>query len=93
MDLGDLSAVTADVTLPSQGTTNPDITIVWKSSNTQLITNEGLVTRPDFFDYSLTLTATLIKDGQSVSKDFEATVLAKEGTAFQNDLDGSFRFL
>ncbi|NLK48432.1 MAG: hypothetical protein GX296_06455 [Bacteroidales bacterium] len=92
LDPGDLSAVTADLTLPSQGTTNPDITIVWKSSNTQLITNEGLVTRPDFFDYSLTLTATLIKDGQSVSKDFEATVLAKEGTAFQNDLMVHFDF-
>ena len=92
LDLGDLTAVTADLTLPVQGTTNPDIAIVWKSSNTQLITNEGVVTRPDFFDYSVTLVATLIKDGQSISKEFEATVLAKEGTAFQNDLMVHFDF-
>ena len=86
LTLGDLSAVTSNITLPSKGTISTDITIVWKSSNTAIISNEGVVSRPDYFDYSLTLTATLIKDGQSLSKDFEVTVLAKEGTAFQNDL-------
>ncbi|VBB44750.1 exported hypothetical protein [uncultured Paludibacter sp.] len=86
LSLGDLSAVTSNLTLPSNGTIDPTISILWKSSNNNLIDANGVVTRPDYYNYTDTLTATLFKNGQSVTKKFYATVVLKEGTAFQNNL-------
>ncbi|MFV0471001.1 MAG: LamG-like jellyroll fold domain-containing protein [Paludibacteraceae bacterium] len=86
LSLGDLSAVTSNLTLPSQGSIDPAIAVLWRSSNTNLIADNGTVTRPDYFNYGDTLTATLFKNGQSVTKKFYATVVAKDGTTFANDL-------
>jgi len=86
LTLGDLSAVTTDITLPSKGTIDPSINILWKSSNDSLITANGVVTRPNYYAYNDTLTATLTKNGQAIAKTFPATVLAKAGTAFSGDL-------
>lgn len=86
LNLGDLSAVVADLELPVKGKTDPNIVITWKSSNPALITNTGKVTRPDYFAYSLMLTANLVKNGQSISKEFPATVLEKPGTEFTKEL-------
>lgn len=85
LTLGDLSAVTSNITLPSAGTTDATISISWKSSNPKLITSAGVVTRPDYYNYTDTLTATLTKNGLKAYKTFYATVIAKPGTAFTND--------
>ena len=86
LNLGDLSHVTANITLPTAGTTDNTVAISWKTGNNKLIDATGVVTRPDFYDYSTTLTATLVKGAQSVSKTFTATVIASEGSAFNNSL-------
>lgn len=86
LSLGDLSNVTENITLPTKGKTDENVSIKWKSSNPALITNTGEVTRPDFYSYNATLTATLMKDGQVKTKTFDATVAVKEGTQFNNDL-------
>ena len=86
LTLGDLSAVINDIVLPTQGTVDPTISISWKSSCEEVISSTGTVTRPDYFDFPLTLTATLSKGAQSVTKQFPAKVLVKEGTQFTGDL-------
>jgi hypothetical protein len=92
LSLGDLTALTSDITLPSKGTIDPTINIIWKSTNDSLITANGVVTRPSYYAYNDTLTATLTKNGQALTKAFPATVLAKPGTAFAADLLVKFDF-
>jgi len=86
LSLGNLSAVTSNIVLPKTGTLDPTITISWKTSNSKLIDVNGIVTRPDYYNYNDTLTAVLTKNGQSTTKVFPATVMLKEGTAFTNNL-------
>jgi hypothetical protein len=86
LDLGDLSAVTGNLSLPTKGKLDNTIAISWKSSNDSLITSTGLVTRPNYFNYTDSLTATLSKNGQKVSKTFYPTVVVKTGTTYTNDL-------
>ena len=86
LTLGDLSAVKTDITLPSKGTIDPTISIIWKTTNANLITSSGMVTRPDYYNYKDTLTATLTKNGQSLVKTFPATVILKDGSQFSNNL-------
>lgn len=86
LTLGDLSAVSANISLPTQGTTSQDITISWKSSHEMLISSTGEVNLPDYFDFPVTLTATIAKGAQMITKDFVATVVKKEGTAYANNL-------
>ncbi|MDD3078819.1 MAG: hypothetical protein PHH37_06915 [Paludibacter sp.] len=86
LTLSNLDAVTSNLTLPTQGELDPTISIIWKSSNDSLITSAGVVTRPKYFSYPVTLTATLMKNGQSVSKSFDATVIVADGTEFTGDL-------
>ncbi len=85
LDLGDLSAVTSNITLPSQAS-DPTVSISWKSSNNNLIDSTGMVTRPNYFSYPDTLTATLSKNGQKVFKAFPAMVVVKDGTQYTNNL-------
>ncbi|MDD4583156.1 MAG: S-layer homology domain-containing protein [Eubacteriales bacterium] len=75
LTLGDVTAVTADLTLPS---TQDDATITWVSSNTEVIANDGKVTRPAFGeeDTSVTLTATIDVGGARGTKDFTVVVKA-----------------
>jgi len=86
LSLGDLSAVTTNISLPKQGTLDPSIVISWKTTNSKLIDANGVVTRPDYYNMNDTLTATLIKNGQAVTKAFPATVVLKDGSQFNNDL-------
>lgn len=61
--------------------------IVWTSSNTAVIANDGKVTRPalGLDDAMVTLTATITKDGVSASKEVEFKVLSyKPSRAFDN---------
>lgn len=86
LTLGDLSAVTSNITLPVKGSIDATISISWKSTNPKVISEIGVVTRPDYFNYPDTLTATFSKNGQKVTKSFPALVLLKEGTEFANNL-------
>ena len=86
LTLGDLSAVKSDLPLPLKGTLDQSISISWKSTFPQLIDSVGHVTRPDFYNYNDTLTASLTKNGQKVTKVFYATVILKDGTEYANDL-------
>ena len=86
LTLGDLSAVKANIPLPLKGTLDPTITITWNATLPQLIDSIGDVTRPNYYSCNDTLTASLTKNGQKVTKVFPATVIVKDGTQFANDL-------
>jgi len=86
LSLGDLSAVTANLPLPVKGILDQSINITWKSTTPALIDSVGNVTRPDYYNYKDTLTASLTKNGQKITKQFFATVVVKDGTQFANDL-------
>lgn len=77
LDLGDTSSVTADVYLPTKGLNNTLIT--WHSDNTNVISANGKVTRPEFgeSDVNVTLTAMISKEEVLISKVFNVTVKAK----------------
>ncbi len=98
LDLGDLSAVTENITLPTVGTIDDDISIVWKTSNSYWVSAEGVVTRPELVtgnadvSVNVTLTATLKLGLNTLTKSFDVKVLAKEGTAYTDDLLINFNF-
>ncbi len=83
LDLGDTSAVTEDIELPTKGINGSDI--AWTSQNTaiEIQTAEGKtigkVTRPakGAADAAGTLTATISKGTASTTKTFDVTVLAQ----------------
>ncbi len=66
-----------DVTLPASGLNAT--TITWESANTDIIANDGKVTRPET-DTVVTLTATVTYGTASVEKDFEVKVFAEYDT-------------
>ena len=78
LDLGDLSAVTASLTLPTTG--GYGSTIAWSSSAPATISPTGAVTRPNPSDgpRSVTLTATVARGAVSATKSFTAIVLPSE---------------
>lgn len=69
---GNLSAVTEDLALPNTGLY--DTVITWQSSNTSVVTNQGIVKRGSQ-DQSVTLTATASLGEISLDKTFPITVL------------------
>jgi beta-xylosidase len=77
LDLGDTSAVTANLTLPTTGTYGSSI--AWSSSDTSVVSNSGVVTRPPNGqpDAHATLTATLRRGTVTDTKSFDVTVLAQ----------------
>ncbi|WFE27721.1 family 43 glycosylhydrolase [Solwaraspora sp. WMMD791] len=77
LDLGDTSAVTADLTLPTAGAAGS--TITWASSDPDVVSTTGRVTRPALGqpDATATLTATLARGSVTDTKTFEVTVLAE----------------
>lgn len=86
LNLNDLSAIVSNITLPSRGTLDNTVSISWKSSDPTIIASNGTVTRPAYFDKTMTLTATLSKNGQKLTKTFTATVLVNPATKFTSDL-------
>ncbi|HHV98444.1 MAG TPA: hypothetical protein GXX36_02525 [Clostridiaceae bacterium] len=70
------AAVTQNVSLATTGAIYGSV-ITWTSSNTAVISNSGVVTRPGFADgdVTVTLTATVYNNGASSTKDFELVVL------------------
>ena len=75
VDLGNISSVTSDLTLPSQGTVNGSA-ITWKSGNTDIISNDGKVTPADETT-KVELTATFTLSGVSVDKTYSVYVIGK----------------
>ncbi len=92
LSLGDISALSSNITLPTQGSSDTEVSISWTSSNTDVIDNLGNVKRPNYHDVKVILTATLAKGIQTLTKDFEATVLMEPGTGFTSDLLVRFDF-
>ncbi|MEJ2853058.1 MULTISPECIES: immunoglobulin-like domain-containing protein [unclassified Saccharothrix] len=74
LDLGDTSAVTADLTLPSTGPYGSAIT--WTSSDPSVVTGTGVVTRPAAGSQPKTveLTATATKGTDTAQRVFTVTV-------------------
>ncbi|MDP4272284.1 MAG: LamG-like jellyroll fold domain-containing protein, partial [Bacteroidota bacterium] len=73
----DSTQVTSNLTLPAAGLLHNNVAITWSTSNNKVITADGQVTRPDYYPYTVTLTANLSLNGQKVSKTFHPTVLVK----------------
>jgi 5'-nucleotidase len=74
--LTDLNEVTSTLTLPASGLHSSVVT--WSSSNTAVITNAGVVTRPAVGEDNavVTLTATITIGDASDTKEFTARVIA-----------------
>ena len=79
LTLGDISAITADLTLPLS---QDDATVSWGSNNLTVIAADGSVTRPTAGSGNATviLTATLTVNAVSDTKTFEVTVLQEVET-------------
>ena len=92
LTINNLDAITGNLTLPSTGIIDPGISITWKSNFSDIIKPNGEVSRPDFYPLDVILTANMIKNGQSVTKDFPARVIEKAGTAFTGNLLVKFDF-
>ncbi|MFG2281567.1 family 43 glycosylhydrolase [Streptomyces asoensis] len=77
LDLGDTSAVTADLNLPRTGTAGGS-SISWASDDTTVVSETGKVTRPAAGrpDGHATLTATLRKGTVTATRSFDVTVPA-----------------
>lgn len=92
LDLGDTSAVTGDLALPTEGT--GATTITWTSSSPAVIAVDGTVTRPATGepDAPVVLTATITSGSVTEIVSFDLTVLARTPAtlagswSFENDL-------
>ena len=87
LNLGNLSAVSANLVLPTTGAR--DATISWTSSNPAIVSNSGIVTRPLNADVTLTLTARITKGVTSVRKTFTVTVRKAGGMLAHFAFDGN----
>lgn len=67
LDLGDLSAVTADITIPTVDG------VTWETSDASVVALDGKVTRADDTKKAV-LTAKTVKDGITFTKSFNVTV-------------------
>lgn len=80
------SEVQNNIVLPSKGTSGSVIT--WESSDPDVISKDGKVTRPEIGEENkkVTLTATVAyAGGKEVTKEFEVTVLAKKEVKAEPD--------
>ncbi|PHV69198.1 hypothetical protein CS063_17165, partial [Sporanaerobium hydrogeniformans] len=83
LSLGDVSAVTEDLVLPTKGEYGS--TITWTSNKPEVIENNGIVHRPaaDAQDVEVILTAILTKGIYTQTKQFPATVIKQLDEAGQ----------
>ena len=91
LDLGDVSAVIDNLTLPTKGAAGSDIS--WASNNENVIATDGTVTRPEAGsgDATVTLTATITAGDESDTKTFEVTV--KQQLTAQEIVEGDLEDL
>ncbi|MCH9740865.1 MAG: hypothetical protein K0U38_08515 [Epsilonproteobacteria bacterium] len=75
LELGDTTNITEDLTLPTTGTVQAS-QITWSSSDTNFLSDAGVVTRPSYAigDKNVTLTATITNGSASDTKVFTITV-------------------
>ncbi len=81
IDLGDLSAVTQPLVLPARGSNAT--TITWTTSDAAVVTAAGQVTRgaEGTAPATATLTATVMRGGQSTQRAFAVTVSPRDDAA------------
>ncbi|MFP3576922.1 immunoglobulin-like domain-containing protein, partial [Brevibacillus sp. SIMBA_040] len=89
LDLGDTTAVTANLTLPATGANG--VAISWASTDETVVGTDGTVTRPanGSGDATVTLTATLTKGSVSETKAFTVTVKEEAGLTDQQAVDAA----
>ena len=73
LDLGNLEAVSVDLSLPEKGLYGS--TITWTSSANDIIANNGTVNRPIGTEQKVTLTATITSGSEKAIKEFQVTVV------------------
>ena len=77
LTIGKVNGVVSDITLPTEGAYETEIS--WESSQPDVVSDEGVVNRPDSDrNVSVSLTATINKDDISDTKKFTVTVLPQE---------------
>jgi len=86
LNLGDITAVRANLTLPETGAKGT--TITWETSDATVITENGVVTRGDA-DTTVTLTATIKYGDVTDTKVFTVTVLKKVVVSGLVDFDAA----
>lgn len=82
-NIGDTSAVTSNLNLPTSG---KGYSIVWKSSNTDVISNTGSVKRPEKGKKKVTLTATIMFDTHTLTRSYDVYVLGEEYYDYQMEI-------
>ena len=89
LSLGNVSAVTSNLTLPTTG--DYSTTIQWGSSNSAVVSNTGVVTRPVSGSSNATviLTATVTKNFISKTKTFSVTVIPSYSNQNSVDMDAA----
>lgn len=75
IDLGDLSAVKSNLTLPTTGG------ITWTSSNTDVISNTGVVARPEKTT-TVKLTASATENDVTFTRTFDVVVVGTKSSAY-----------
>lgn len=78
LEIGDLSLITSNLLLPQK--VGNQIEVTWSSSCEEIISNEGLVTRPLDHDQLVTLIATITVGSETATKEFLVNVV-KQGEA------------
>ncbi|MFB9325634.1 LamG-like jellyroll fold domain-containing protein [Paenibacillus aurantiacus] len=88
LNLGDTSEQTKDLTLPQTGIAGSSIT--WASTNPEIVSTQGKVTRPQpgQGDKTVTLTATLTKGAAQDTKTFTVVVTEAGSAAYSLEIDG-----
>ncbi|MDT0165376.1 alpha-L-arabinofuranosidase C-terminal domain-containing protein [Actinotalea sp. AC32] len=89
LDLGDTSAVEADLTLPTSAPDGSRVT--WASSDPAVVSDSGAVTRPtpDAEPVTVTLTATVTRGAESGTRTFEVTVVPEPDDAEAVEADAA----
>ena len=77
-DLGDLSNVRSDITLPNPTEENDGYTVTWSTSDANVIAADGRVTIPATGKTTATLTATVAFGNHTLTKNYNVTVKAND---------------
>jgi hypothetical protein len=86
LTLNNITNVSSNITLPTKGSLNTSVAIIWKSSHPTLISNEGVVNTCEYGAFPVTLTATLFLNGQTQTKTFAASVAKTTNSGFTGSL-------
>lgn len=78
IDLGDLSNVQNNITLPSASEETDGYNLSWKSSDESIISSSGVVTKPAHGKKTAILTASITFGTHKLTKDFTVTVKAND---------------